>query len=180
MSQSPRILSLTLSNGDGFAQAPLEADYVVISFSRREVEAGLIGDAVDRLMHLSDTRAVVEHYADSVAFEFTGYDDDPREIFEVPEIRAFFAAVNAQWALWWHFLDTEGPLLKTVLFLLAPVTRTSVQGQSGFQVDGETTSVLTLQLFDAMNALYEHHGLGREANLSMSDKVIATIARDLR
>src|SRR5436190_11509465 len=44
---------------------------------------------------------------DRVRFAVDGYDDDPREIYTIPEIRDFYAAFHTAWPYWLYFCDLE-------------------------------------------------------------------------
>jgi hypothetical protein len=73
---------------------------VAIVVSRQEVEACATGRVVAALMALTDTPERVRRFADALWLTFGGYDDDPRELWEVPEVVRYFAAVHASWPHW--------------------------------------------------------------------------------
>lgn len=41
-----------------------------------------------------------------------GYNDDPREIFEISEVRAFIKGLDAQWPYWFFFLSQADDSIK--------------------------------------------------------------------
>ena len=88
---------IILTDGSSLENYVDEADVLVISFSRREVEACRVGDAVDRLMHLSDDPSRVKRFEGAVLFQFEGYDNDRREVTQIPECRAYFKALCGSW-----------------------------------------------------------------------------------
>jgi hypothetical protein len=97
--------TLVLTDANGFAALPAPpGSLVVLQLSRREIEAGLVGDAVDRLLVLTDSDQRARDLAQSLVLEFQGFDADPREVYEIPEIRRFVRALNGQWKDWLHFL----------------------------------------------------------------------------
>ena len=53
-----------------------------------------------------------------MTFFFSGYDDDPRETAEIPEIRAWFSELTGEFPYWLHFIEKEGDTMFHVLRLL--------------------------------------------------------------
>lgn len=114
---SPKLLTL---DADGLAENS-EPAFVVLNISRREIESGNIAGALDRLLVLVDSARNVRLYRESLAFQVGGYDDDPREITEIPEVRAFFRRLSAQWPHWLWFLHREIGAVGLLLALLCDV-----------------------------------------------------------
>lgn len=155
------------------------ADFVVVLFSRENVEGGLTGDALDRLMSLSDSPAFVDQLADRLTFMFEGYDDDPRELTQIPECVSFFRAVTKQWPYWFHFLEKTDSSISMAIHLLCDMrvvlSRNGMTG-SHFVTPAQFPAV-AMRLFDGMNALYDAHGISEEDNEAMSAKVNAALNR---
>lgn len=84
-----------------------EAALVVVEIARSEIERHHFAPTLDKLRGLTDTPERVKKYRDSVAFMVAGYDDDPRELFEIPEVRTFFQSVTIEWPHWLWFLTRE-------------------------------------------------------------------------
>ncbi len=176
-----RTVTAIVANGDGFSQLGMGADFAVLTISRREVEGGLVGDVVDRLMRFTDSTEVVEHYEDRLTVAFTGYDDDPREIYEIAACVKFFRTLNSQWSYWYHFIEKNGPTMGVILRLLLDCR---VQRRDGVMVgmeilDAKQLKTVMLDLFVAMNGLYEMHDFSEARIESMSARVMASINRFL-
>lgn len=170
---------LILCNAEGLAACAAAGDFVVLQLSRAEIERGLVGDAVDRLMILSDSAAFSHRYANSLAIEVAGYDEDPRELYEIPDVRAFFAALTTAWPYWLHFLEKDHDALHV---LLCQIVETKVVGRASGQVSARIQDLQELhttlnRLFDAMNALYDMHGFTHTDNVAMTRSVMRTVNR---
>lgn len=153
---------------------------IVLQFDRREIEEALIGSAIDRLMSLSDDAAHVRKLANTCQLMMSGYDDDPRELYEIPEVRAFFRRIGYEWCGWLHFLEKYGTSLQVLLSLLVDMRvehRDDGNVTAGVNDTFQLRHVLT-RLFDGMNALYAMHNIPAEQNLAMTDRVMETVARD--
>ena len=49
---------------------------------------------------------------------FHGYDDDPREIEAIPEVREWFSKLFAAWPYWFFFVNRIDQIVPLVLTLL--------------------------------------------------------------
>jgi hypothetical protein len=92
-----------------------DTDLLIITGSREEVESGDTTSVLGALRRLLE-RDMALQLRQRVFFGVLGYDDDPRELFEIPEVRAWIAAVDAEWPYWFFFLY-PGP--RTTLPLIA-------------------------------------------------------------
>ena len=94
MSKDPKIL-LMRTDAEGLANFNDEA-LVVLDLTRTEIEAGNISSALERLMALTDSKETALRFQESLLIHITGYDNDPRELVEVPEVRTFFGKLIQQ------------------------------------------------------------------------------------
>ncbi len=81
-------------------------DLIVYQFSREKVECfdcshflGLYG-----VEHLPRGRRLRELMG-RLSFAVEGYDDDPRELHSIPEVRAFYQRFKEQWPYWAFFCE---------------------------------------------------------------------------
>lgn len=94
----------------------------------------------------------------SMVFCIEGYDDDPREIHTIPEIRNFYAAFHQAWPYWLYFCDLNQDGLKTMIFCcLKSFTAIKVDGQPNCAVEYDPLELLRFisQDFRGMNAMCE-------------------------
>lgn len=154
-------MNLIITDADGFDSAAQGVSLVVVSFSRREVTECRVGDAVDRLLNLTDSIEQSERFAHAVAIQFEDFDHDPRELFEIPEVVRFFRTLTEQWSAWYHFLLDQPEVHQfTLLFaLLCDVDVVRGQGQIATRFRSqEQVSAAEQQLERGAMALYQHHG----------------------
>ena len=73
---------------------------VVLMISRREVEAGDIASVVSRLKVFLATREDAWLYRGQTTLVVDGYNSDPRELVDIPEVRAILRQFNADCPYW--------------------------------------------------------------------------------
>lgn len=123
-------------DADEFAQCSNDA-VVVLEISRREIEHCDFGSALERLHIMADTRENALRYRESMFLMVTGYDNDPRELCEVPEIRTFFSKLSDQWPHWIWFLNRDLAMVPLLMSFLCRVQVLHKPGAAGLRfVDG--------------------------------------------
>lgn len=140
--QRPPILLMT--DADGLAENTRPC-FVVLSISRREIESGNWASALERLLVLIDTAANAQLYRECLILEVKEYDDDTRELAEIPEVREYFGHLSRAWPHWLWFLYRPGGAVSLLMSLLCPVKIHREAGRFGVEftdVD-QFTSVLT-------------------------------------
>lgn len=78
---------------------------VALLISRHEVEGGDPLPVVDRLLALLCTPEAIWRYRSQMSLVVEGYNDDPREIVDIAEIRAFLRDLDRHWPYWAFFFN---------------------------------------------------------------------------
>lgn len=132
---------IIMLDADGFQHNTTPA-VVLMPVQRCDIETHTTGSVLERLMVLTDTRENVDLYQESLIFQVEGYDDDPRELCEVPEVRAFFGAITREWPFCIWFLAREHGVLAFYFSLLCKteVLRDPQGASAGFCI-GDPTEI---------------------------------------
>lgn len=86
-----------------------DEELVLLEISRPTIERGQVAAILTRLLALTDTREHILAYQGRVSFMISGFDDDPRELPEVPSVRRFVAQLSIEWPHWlWFLLRNSG------------------------------------------------------------------------
>lgn len=175
MNRKPVSATFKISDGSRIDQDIADGDFLVMTFSRREVQSGLIGDALDRLMSISDRPDFVRQFADRMTFIFEGYDEDAREIYQIPECIKFFRELNVRWPYWFHFLEKTKLTYGLLFQMLCDVEVVAVcKGQTGSRfVDMKNVCAMASRLVEGLTILYSTHGIDEKQFTLMADKAVA-------
>lgn len=153
--------------------SPAKEDRLLIKIARTEVEAGDIAPVLQQLAFMTETRELAERWEGRVAMVFAGWDADPREVVEIPEVRRYFASLTEAWPYWLHFIEKVGDSLPLVLGLLCLGHREAIApGLIGWAFDDlEEVRKQLMLLFLRQNALYERLGLSESINQRITEEV---------
>ena len=79
----------------------------------------------------------------TLMFVIEGYDDDPREIHSIPEIRRFYTAFHEAWPYWLYFCNLETEALRMmVLCCLPSIAAIKVDGRPNVAVNYDRLELL--------------------------------------
>ena len=162
--------------------SPAKQELLIVAFPYADVIAGDISSAAEVLSPLVGSKETAEQFEGRLTFYFPGWDEDPRETAEIPEIRDWFTELTEAFPYWLHFVEKEGDSLLHVLRLLCDFQYTSAGNGvvGGRFVDLDQFRRVLLSLFGYQNVLYEQLGLGEEMNERISQEVAQLIECSLQ
>jgi hypothetical protein len=155
--------------------SPAKQELVVVEFARRHIESGDIAEILSSVLApMAESRESAEFFEGRVTFYFSGWDDDPRELAEIPELRAWFNKLTGEWPYWLHFAEKQGNTLFLVLCLLCAghYEQGREPGMVGWRFsDLRVFDAKVLTMLGYMNQLYDRLGLPEEMNERVSEEV---------
>lgn len=135
--------------------------------SREEVESGDVDSILGSLQSLLKRDRCIEH-RQGIMFGVTGYDDDPRELFEIPEVKGWIRRVDEKWPYWFFFMRTEPP---TTLALIAFALCEYDVVPGGKQIRPLSLERFMAEKFMQMNGICEWLGDSEDTIADMTNKI---------
>ena len=136
------------------------AENLMLVISREEVESQDVTNAVSTLKSLLETPEKAKLYRENVDLAFFGYDDDTRELFEIPEVRDFAFKLDDQFPFWLFFLTKFGTGLQCLFFCMMPPFLTK---EAQARIYPERLSELLMnRWFPAMNQICDYVGMSEK------------------
>jgi hypothetical protein len=93
---------------------------LVVVIDRAEVEVGDTAPAMSTLSKLLSSVQTIRSFQNGVDVAFHGYDSDPRELFDITEVREFVYELDLLFPYWLYFLRKTGNGLQALAFCLRP------------------------------------------------------------
>ena len=128
------------------------AEPVFLMFSRQQIETGDIGEPLEFLRAVTANPRAALDYCGRISLMVDGYNDDPREIFEISEVRAFLKDLDAQWPYWFFFLSQADDSIKLLESCLCDTIEV-IPGVASIDLDQMERALA--RHFGAMNRLCE-------------------------
>jgi hypothetical protein len=148
-------------------------DPVLLLISRREVEAADIDSVVSRLRVFSATREDALRYRSQMALVVTGYDEDPRELVDIAEVRAMLTRLTARWPYWAFFFNrVDG----TLPLLFSCVAGIRFPGGGAVELDAHRVQHLLAQGLAGLDDLGHRFGLPDRDRQAMADSLVDVLS----
>jgi hypothetical protein len=107
---------------------------------------------------------------------FSGYDDDPRELEAVPEVRERFAKLFKAWPYWSFFASRTDQTVPLVLTLLLPGETVAGEfGLVGWEFDPDELKPLLFKMFAHQNELIERLEIDEDVNERVSSDFLEAV-----
>ncbi len=158
------------SSAPYFGLPPGLFDPVVFLISRQQVEAFDLDSSLNALQSLVPTAR--PHHARAfkgrLSLVISGYEKDPRELFEIPEVCRYLRALDEQWPFWLYFFNQVDDSIKLIALCLA----SSIEVMPGAaHIDPDGLRRFLERGFTAVNYLFESYGFPESENAVLSMEV---------
>lgn len=144
------------------------ADLLSVIIDRNDVEHCDIEPTLGVLKRLLQDRQSVEKFRGRVDLGFFGYDNDPRELHEIGEVRLFLAELDKKFPFWLYFLNLYNDTLVIVFLSLCTYSR-RVDGM--FIADLSDRERFFLEHYLAVNWLFDTYLLDEKDNEGLSAQI---------
>jgi hypothetical protein len=164
-------------DADGLAANTQKYDMVILDIDRHyEVEPCDISSSLERLLALIDTQETTMLYHQSLIFQVSGYSEDPRELYEIPEVRRFFKLLADQFPHWFWFLKRDYGQIVLLIDMLCKVQITRTRDIVCTEVvdDNELEQVID-DLLNRGNSLFNAYQISEELRRESYQSAMAEI-----
>ena len=93
---------------------------LVVVVSRKEVESGDTAGPLSTLHKLISSQGMIREFRTRVDVAFDGYSQTQDELFEIPEVREYVHALDAQFPYWLYFLSRNLAGLQCITLCFLP------------------------------------------------------------
>jgi hypothetical protein len=144
------------------------ADPLIIVVSKDEIMRRDISSALNVLKSLFDSPEVARSYRERVDIAFDGYNDDPRELDEIEEVRQYVQMLDQQFPFWLFFLSKHMLGLQCIVFchLLPFLTDEAKAEHHSRQLE----KLLLERWLPAMNHVAEFAGTNEKEIQAMTER----------
>ena len=150
-------------------------DLIILKISQTEVETGTVAIFGRAIRRLAATEETLRHAANKLDFVFDGYDDDPREVYQIPEIRNWvdLALRDIPHLTYFLYLGSEAQGIQTIVSCLGRAKK--INDCIAEMTDPFALIEFMKQQFRAINVLTASRhidDLNEPISLRLKDKII--------
>jgi hypothetical protein len=148
---------------------------VVVTITREDIEACNTAPALRSLNCLVDSMEALEASDGTISLLVSGYDDDPRELHLIPEVRAYFQRLDENFPFWFHVCTRIEHTLRLLFMLLAdltPAARADDPSSTSYYFANDDLHLFISQRMDAMDSLHAKYGFSEEKSQRIGELVL--------
>lgn len=149
---------------------------ILFRIPKEEVLENKFEFITDALKRIQNTPELILHLKSRVDISFDEYEDDPRELFEISEVKNWIIKLfkKSNCFPYLFAMDEASGFMKLAFFAHIPIIRKYTE-KGGFMVDYDTVDAQKFidNLFFKLNEYCEINGLSLETNKKMTEKIIA-------
>jgi hypothetical protein len=151
---------------------PGVSEPAVLMISRREVEAADLASVLSRLKVFLATREDAWRYRGQMTLVVDGYNNDPRELVDIPEVRALLRGLEAAWPYWAYFFNQVDDSIK---LLLSCVAGCRFLGHGAVEMDADLVAAALARGFSGMNMIFDQFGFPEDELEKMSNGLVEVL-----
>ncbi|GEM_PF-201658 len=147
------------------------------AIGKRDVLMEDFSNVVSLIEEVASDREMLLEARNSWEVIFEGYDDDPREIPEIPEVTNWIERSLDEGIPWFYFMRCEGNTLGLLIFMIvcAGVPDKNIRGRYLFDRDRLATFIE--KNFENLNRFMDAYGIGDDIGRAVTDDVMGFIAQ---
>lgn len=153
----------------------LECDLVNIIISRQDVESKNILPTITALSKFIASPQVARAYMEKLDIGFSGYDQDNRELFEIPEVRDHVYLLDEKFPFWLFFLAKNCLGLQCLMFCFLSPHLTDIAKAKLHP--RQLQELLTKRWFPAMNQISKFAELDEEEIEELTDRTLEYLVK---
>lgn len=148
-------------------------DQVVFIVERQWIDNGFTNRAEELLARLIKDRRTIESFAGKMDLVFVGWDADPRELPEIPEVSTWFRKLTDIFPYWFVFLNRTTPSIPLAINLLLDHQSKikDVIGEVGYMYEHDTIDNVIKRLRSAQAALCHYYNIDNSINEQWSREI---------
>lgn len=140
---------------------------LIIGIDRGDIESGNIDGVLSVLNKLLESPSVAKANCENIHIAFGGYDNDPRELFEIIEVRDFVHRLDERFPYWLYFCSKESEGLRAVMFcFLLPYLTDEAREEDHRE---KIANLLTIRWFPALNHICDYVDADEQENIRLTE-----------
>jgi hypothetical protein len=131
---------------------PADRDAIVVMFSKEQVRQRKLAHFLKTFgpVALPEGPALARMMG-SFQFLVDGWNDDPNELYAIPDIRKFYQHFHQVWPYWFYFCDLHTETLQMMTLCLLP-------NLQGYKRLGEPNAAVEYDQMDLLNFIIKNFG----------------------
>lgn len=154
-----------------------KADFVSYIISREEIENNVFKNVESFFKRIRKKKSTSKRLQGKIEVGIHGYNDDPRELYEIPEVVKYIKLLEPKIKYWFFFLNTrmmKAPWLKTLMACICDAEKHEINEEKKYvriELDNKKLRPFIERNFHWLNVLTDHLSMSLEENKQISKDI---------
>ena len=154
-----------------------QSDYIVLQISQEAIQNCDTSEYVALLHGITDSLQSFEVAFQKYVLLISGYDDDPRELYQIPEVVSFIKDLNSKLPFWLYFVNTSDKKFFSWMIACLCQAMSLDQDEETIYADFNAEAYNDLIEYQFRNIVKLMSGLGMRE--SIQEKVLKALSANL-
>ena len=154
-----------------------QSDYIVLQISQEAIQNCDTSEYVTLLHGITGSLQSFEEGFQKYVFLISGYDDDPRELYQIPEVVSFIKDLNSKLPFWLYFVNTSDKKFFSWMIACLCQAMSLDQDEETIYADFDAEAYNDLIEYQFSNIVKLMSGLGMGE--SIQEKVLKALSANL-
>ena len=162
---------------NAFMKIKDDSSVVHLPIMREEIEDMNFDKVLNTLNSFVISREIALGFLGKVEVSITGYEDDIRELYEIPEVAEYLIAINTKWAYWMFIQFPQGCWLSVLLSCLSCCKESK---ERVFYLDLSASRDIIEYWLSCLNELTDKFMIDNSINEEISENALNIIKKYLK
>jgi hypothetical protein len=145
------------------------ADKIILFIPKKIIEANDYSFVLKIFDDVLKDPALIRKFKNQVTIGFDGYDDEPKEVFEINEVRNYIQHLTTKFPYWFYFLSLDDHSLWMTMLILCKFEK--VHGGWQARISRREMNVVLTYLHKHWFEFYEKYGLPKREMTPQAKKI---------
>lgn len=158
--------------------------HIIFSIDKKDVKNMSVKSVRNFFNHLRSSKELARRAQGRVEITFNGYDEDSRELFEIPEVRQYMPLLDTAlpeifFFAWSH---DRASTLRTLVFCQTRILNKKIVSPDGrykIEIDSEFVSQFMTRHWHGLNQMTDWLGISEEENAEICYRLLKTMNEEL-
>lgn len=150
-------------------------DKIVLFIPKRIIEANDYSFVLNIFTDVLKDPALIRKFKNQVTIGFDGYDDDPKEVFEITEIRNYIQQLTLKFPYWFYFTNLEDHSFRDLILILCKFDK--IHDGWKIKLNHEELDTITVHLLKHLITFYEENRLPEQESVQQIGKIMDCLVK---
>ena len=150
-------------------------DKIVLFIPKKVIEANDYSFVLNIFDDVLKDPELIRKFKNQVTIGFDGYDDDPKEVFEISQIRNYIQHLTLKFSNWFYFLNLGDHSLGLMMVILCKFEKINKSWK--IRINPKDFDEVTVHLLKELLKFYENYKLPQEEIIPQIGRILERLTR---